>query len=205
MREINWTKLAHISSWILHPFVLPIYVISVILFHKTTSTYSIDAKLYIASIVFLYTIIIPVLSLIALRISGYITSYKIDTRKERILPLIIGAAGYAICAITIAQVPTDTIIYRFMIAAACCELICLVVTFFWKISLHLTGMGAVVALFIVLNILGEGGITIIFAASVLCAGILATARLYLGCHTGTQILVGFCSGFIASAVVLLFS
>ena len=42
-----------------------------------------------------------------------------------------------------------------MVAAACCEVLCLVVSFYWKISLHLTGMGAVVALLVVMNVVGD--------------------------------------------------
>ncbi|MFR6634381.1 MAG: hypothetical protein ACLUQ6_05105 [Alistipes onderdonkii] len=47
-----------------------------------------------------------------------------------------------LCAITIAKIPSAIFLRKFMIAAACCEVLCFVVSFYWKISLHLTAMGA---------------------------------------------------------------
>ena len=91
-----------------------------------------------------------------------------------------------------------------MIAAACCEVMCLVVSLYWKISLHLTAMGAVVALLVVMNIAGVGDMMVPLMIAILCAGALASARLYLGCHNGQQVLAGFCGGFAVAALAVLF-
>ena len=91
-----------------------------------------------------------------------------------------------------------------MLAAACCEVMCLVVSRYWKISLHLTGMGAVVALFVVMNILGVGNMTVPLMVAILLSGALASARLYLGCHNGRQVLAGFCGGFVVTVLAVLF-
>ena len=40
--------------------------------------------------------------------------------------------------------------------------------------------------------------------AILCAGALASARLYLGCHNGQQVLAGFCGGFAVAALAVLF-
>ena len=66
-----------------------------------------------------------------------------------------------------------------MIAAACCEVMCLAVSLYWKISLHLTAMGAVVALLVVMNIAGVGDMMVPLMIAILCAGALASARLFL--------------------------
>ena len=75
-----------------------------------------------------------------------------------------------------------------MVAAAGCEILCLLVTLRWKISLHLTGMGAVVALFSLLSIAGVGDLMGPLLVAVVGSGLLASSRLYLGCHNGLQIL-----------------
>ena len=41
-------------------------------------------------------------------------------------------------------------------------------------------------------------------AAGLCAGALASARLYLGCHNGQQVLAGFCGGFAVATLAVLF-
>lgn len=146
-------------------------------------------------VVALYAIVIPLLSLGVLRSLGRISDYRIDDRRERFLPLLVGAVCYVLCAITIAKIPSAIFLRKFMVAAACCEVLCLVVSFYWKISLHLTGMGAVVALLVVMNVVGVGNMLVPLMVAILCAGALASARLYLGCHNGWQVLAGFCGGF----------
>ena len=110
------------------------------------------------------------------------------SRQHRLLPLLVGAVCYVLCAITIAKIPSAIFLRKFMIAAACCEVLCFVVSFYWKISLHLTAMGAAVALLVVMNVAGVGNMMVPLMVAILCAGALASARLYLGCHNGQQVL-----------------
>lgn len=197
-------KIAHGVSWLLHPFMLPVYVIVVVLTFTVFALYPANLKFYLVWVVALYTILIPLLSLGVLRSLGVLTDWQVDERRERLWPLVIGIACYVLCAMTMAKIPSAIFLRKFMIAAACCEAMCLVVTFYWKISLHLTAMGAVVALFVVMNLAGVGNLMVPLLAAVLCSGLLASARLYLGCHNGTQIFAGFAGGFTVAALAVLF-
>ena len=188
----------------LHPFVLPLYMIVVLLTLTVFAHYSTGVKCYLLWVVVLSAIVIPALSLGVLRSLGRISSYRVDERRERLLPLLIGAICYVLCAITIARIPSAAFLRKFMLAAACCEVMCLVVSGYWKISLHLTGMGAVVALLVVMNILGVGNMMIPLMVAILLAGALASARLYLGCHNAAQVLAGFCGGFVVTVLAVLF-
>lgn len=191
-------------SWVLHPFVLPLYVIAVVLTSTVFILYPANLKLYLVWVVVLYTIVIPLLSLGVLRSLGCVSDWRVDERRERLWPLLIGIVCYVLCALTMAKIPSAIFLQKFMIAAACCEALCLAVTFYWKISLHLTAMGAVVAMFVIMNIAGVGNLLVPLLAAVLCSGLLASARLYLGCHNGAQILVGFGAGFAVAASAVLF-
>lgn len=199
-----YQKLAKTISWALHPFVLPIYVVAVLLTLTVFAYYPANVKLYLVWVVVLYAMLIPVLALGVLRSLGWISDYKVDLRRERIIPLTVGAICYILCALTIAKIPSVDFVRKFMVAAACCELLCLFVSFYWKISLHLTGMGAVVALFVIMNLVGVGNMMIPLMVALLLAGALASARLYLGCHNGAQVLAGFGGGFCIAALALLY-
>ena len=190
-----YRKLSNGISWALHPFLLPLYMIGVLLTLTVFAHYPSGVKIYLLWVVALYAIIIPLLALGVLRSLGRISDYRIDDRRERLLPL---------CAITIAKIPSAIFLRKFMIAAACCEVMCLAVSLYWKISLHLTAMGAVVALLVVMNIAGVGDMMVPLMIAILCAGALASARLYLGCHNGQQVLAGFCGGFAVAALAVLF-
>lgn len=204
MNAMNYRKIANTLSWVLHPFLLPVYLMAVLLTMTTFAHYSTQVKFYLMWVVVLYAIVIPFLVLGVLHSLGRISSFKVDNRRERWLPLAVGIVCYILCAITFAKIPSAIFLRKFMVAAACCEAMCLVVSLWWKISLHLTGMGAVVALLVVMNIVGVGNMLIPLMVAILAAGALASARLYLGCHNGAQVLAGFCGGFVVAMLAVLF-
>lgn len=204
MKTMNYRKIANTLSWVLHPFLQPIYLMAVLLTMTTFARYSPQVKFYLMWVVALYAIIIPFLLLGVLRSLGRITDFRVDDRRERWLPLLVGTVCYVLCAVTFAKIPSAVFLRKFMEAAACCEAMCLVVSLWWKISLHLTGMGAVVALLVVINIIGVGNMLVPLLISILAAGALASSRLYLGCHNGAQVAAGFFGGFAVATLAVLF-
>lgn len=201
---MDFRKLSNLLSWVLHPFLLPLYLMALMLTMTLFARYPSGVKFYLAWVVALYALIIPILSLAVLRALGRLSDFRIDQRRERILPLLIGAVCYLLCAITLAKLPSAVFLRKFMVAAACCEAMCLVVSLRWKISLHMTGMGAAVALLVVMNVVGVSAMLWPLALAILLAGALASARLYLGCHNGAQVLAGFGGGFAVSCLAVLF-
>lgn len=204
MNTMNFRKIANTLSWVLHPFLLPVYLMALLLTMTTFALYSANVKFYFMWVVALYAIIIPFLTLGILRSLGRISDFRVDDRRERLLPLLIGTVCYVLCALTFAKIPSAIFLRKFMVAAACCEAMCFVVSLRWKISLHLTGMGAIVALLVVMNVVGVGNMLIPLAVAILCAGALASARLYLGCHNPRQVAAGFFGGFVVSLLAVLF-
>lgn len=201
---MNYTKLSNGISWVLHPFVLPVYMIVLLLTATTFALYPANVKFYLLWVVVLYAVIIPILALGVLRSLGRISDFRVDDRRERLLPLLVGTVCYVLCAVTISKIPSVVFLRKFMVAAACCEAMCFAVSLRWKISLHLTGMGAAVALLVVMNVAGVGNMMVPLMVAILCAGALASARLYLGCHNGQQVLAGFCGGFAVATLAVLF-
>lgn len=166
--------------------------------------YSTGVKCYLLWVVVLYAIVIPALSLGVLRSLGRISSYRVDERRERLLPLLIGAICYVLCAITIARIPSAAFLRKFMLAAACCEVMCLFVSSYWKISLHLTGMGGRRGAARGDEHPGRGQHDDPAHGGDPACGRLASARLYLGCHNAAQVLAGFCGGFVVTVLAVLF-
>ena len=198
------TRLSKALSVVLHPLFVPFYVMLLLVAGPTQLSYfPTSVKFYLLWVTALYTAVIPLLSVGLLRSMGRITSLAIDDRRERILPLVIGIVCYLLCAATVARIPSAMIVRKFMLAGACCELFCLAVTLYWKISLHLATQGAVAAFLILLTFGNAGNLTGALAVAVLCAGALASARLWLGCQTIRQIAAGYAGGFITAALAVL--
>lgn len=201
----RYTRLSKFVSVLLHPLVVPIYVMILLLFGPTIfSGYTLQLRGYLLLVVTLYATVIPILTVALLRATGRIADCRFDDRHERLWPLAVGTLCYLLCTLTVARIPSALLLRKFMLAAASCELMCLLVSRHWKISLHLTTQGAVAALLLIGGIGGVGHFLVPLAVTLLAAGILASARLYLGCHDGMQTAVGFGGGFLLTAVVILF-
>lgn len=201
---MNYRKISQGLSWALHPFLLPLYVMVLLLTTTAFARYPADVKFYLLWVVVLYALVIPLLVLALLRSLGRLSDWRVDRRDERMLPLAAGLVCYLLCAYTLSRIPSADFLRKFMLAAACCEAMCLIVSRYWKISLHLTGMGAVVALLVLMNVAGVGNMMVPLSVAVLCSGALASARLYLGCHNGWQVFAGFAGGFCLSVFAVLF-
>lgn len=201
---MNTTRLANGLSWALHPFLQPLYLMLLLLTCTAFAAYPATVRLYLLGVVVLYTIVIPALALGVLHSWGRLSDFRIDNRNERILPLLIGAVCYLLCALTLGRIESAVFIRKLMVAAACCEVMCLVVSLRWKISLHLTGMGVLTAMLAVMNFIGVGNMLVPMCVVILASGALASARLYLGCHSGAQVFAGFCGGFAVTALAVLF-
>ena len=80
---MNYKKIATGISWVLHPFLLPVYLMAVLLTMTAFSHYPPNVKFYLLWVVALYAIVIPLLSLGVLRSLGRISDYRIDDRRER--------------------------------------------------------------------------------------------------------------------------
>ena len=83
---MNYKKIATGISWVLHPSLLPVYLMAVLLTMTAFSHYPPNVKFYLLWVVALYAIVIPLLSLGVLRSLGRISDYRIDDRRERFLP-----------------------------------------------------------------------------------------------------------------------
>ena len=182
---------------------MPLYLLGILFTATVFRFYPTAWKGYLLGVVALYTVLIPVLSLGLMRSLGRISDWRLDDRSERSWPLLIGMICYVLCALTMTRIPSAVFLRKFMLAAACCVCCGWAITHFWKISLHMIAMGAVVAALVVMSIAGVGDLFWPLVGAVLGAGALASARLGLGCHDAWQVAAGFAVGFVVMALGVL--
>ena len=91
-----------------------------------------------------------------------------------------------------------------LISAIILIFIASIISKYWKISLHMLGIGGVVGVMFSLNVL-FGGLLQIIMLSILLSGILGVARRNEKAHNNLQIYTGFEIGFlIETGGILLF-
>ncbi|MCC8089404.1 MAG: phosphatase PAP2 family protein [Rikenellaceae bacterium] len=198
------STLAKTVSFIFHPFLLPIYGIMILMFGNTfLSLIYLKIKINLLILATICTLILPGLSIFLLYRLKVIKNLSLKSRSDRVIPLLVVAIGYMLCSYYLSDNMVLHVLTQLVWAALISILACLIVNFFWKISLHMTAMGGMVAFIIYINMHNYGHTPGIIYLSILSAGALATSRLYLGKHKIWQILAGFLLGYIITLVTLL--
>lgn len=192
-------------SYILHPLMIPTLVIVILLYGNTVMTVIPNtAKLVFLGIVAINTLVIPALFLGLLHTLKYLPDLNLDKPRDRIVPMIIVSVCYLVCSYMLSKIMLAYLIKRFLFAALFCLLFNFIVNFFWKISLHMTAMGGLVAMLVVFNFSGFATLPYTLMAFILLAGALGSARMYLGHHNLAQVAAGFAGGFLITGTVFLF-
>ena len=189
----------------MHPFVLPLYMVA-LLVYTDLIPFAVPDQLdnYVFLVVVMNALVMPAFCVMILKVTGIIHDWSLSTRKERIFPLILVAISYACSAWLFSDALPLFILRRFMWSAFGCVVFAAVVNLFWQVSLHLTGAGGAMGAMFVMVMIGYGELLWVFAALTLMTGLLGTARLYLRKHSVAQVAVGFAGGFaIASLMMIL--
>lgn len=205
MEERNvWKGLSRGVSYLLHPFLMPVWLLA-ILFGTGILPFWLPAEIrrYILLVVTVDTLVVPAAGIFLMRAFGLIGDFSLSQRRERTLPMLVVAFCYALCGWMLGSLPVFFLLRRIMLAAIACTLFAFVVNLRWQVSLHMTAIGAATGMVALLLYAGYTGLIGIFCGAVLCAGMLGSARLYLGKHTPAQVAVGFAGGVLVAGAVLL--
>ena len=197
-------QLSKFISIILHPIFMPVLALYLTLKTLPSVVFAISQYLnYIYGIVICCTIILPLLSIFFLMRKGRVSSLEMSNHKERSLPLfgtvIWMLLGFFMLRNILVYAP---ILKAEIIGAILIILFAAIISKFWKISLHLLGIGGVVGVFIALQLM-EGGVLHLLLIFILLSGILGVARIAQKAHNHTQVFVGFLLGVSVELIALL--
>ncbi len=193
-------KLSKIISHIFHPLLIPT-VGFLVLFNSGTylSYLPVNIKAWITSIVFVCTFFIPLMFILFLRYQEIINNIRMQGRQERYLPIIITFFLFVFCFYLIRRIDIPSMFYSFMLGGLFTLLITFFITVWFKISIHMVGLGGLVALIIFISYYLKVNLSFYLIMVILFAGMTGTARLQLKAHTPVEVYSGFIMGF---AVVL---
>ena len=181
-------------SVILHPIVIP--TIGVLLFLSLTSDIIVKERQYLLiSIVFFSTYIIPLIFLLILKAIGMIQSLKVETIRERKIPLFLMLMVFYILGKFLYNIPTFKEL-GILFYSTNISLIIIYFLFFFKIksSLHIMSMSSLFGFFLIYATTHNLNILPIAIIIILLTGLLASSRLHLKAHSLLEINLGFFLG-----------
>jgi hypothetical protein len=147
---------------------------------------------------------LPLSMLPYLRYRNHITSWTVDSRKERILPLFIASILYAATSYVIIRYPIPVFIKTFIFGVFIISLLMTALNMWWKISIHSTAAGALTALVLVLSFKMNSPFLLPLLIVIVSAGLILSSRLKLDVHSPSEVWSGFFLGFIVLGLLLWF-
>jgi len=205
------TPLSKVVSVVFQPLFLPIYAFLLYVtidHHSTFLIRSEQASLqfnYILSIQILLAVIIPIGSLYVMYRSNIISSMSIPDRKERIPIFIITLFYYLLTYYFLRKIHVTNLEFlgafmSFLTGGIILTGLSLLITFFWKISIHAIGISGLAGAFLgfselLFPVLNADEMIIINILLLLLIGVVCSARLYLKAHSFLQIIGGITLGF----------
>jgi hypothetical protein len=188
-------KFSKIVSYIFHPIIMPLMGL-VIIFNSGIyeSEIPVSYMRFLYLIVFLCNVMLPVSILPVLIYIRHIQNLNIDERNQRVIPLIFASLCFYIGYYLVSRYSHSQLINLFMLSTTTVVVIILLVSLFWKISLHMAGIGGITGLIIILSYLYRADIIYLLAIAILITGIIASARLASGSHNPLQIIAGYLVG-----------
>ena len=193
-------RAAQIVSIVFHPLLLTTYLAVVIgVWMPSLLLVRQEHLLIFTAFIFGITFVLPVLNLYVFRQYGMITSWKMESRNERILPFIFISIVYVLIAcLFIYKVHLSVNFTRLLLIIAALVVASTIATFFFKVSVHSLSWWGIVGIVLPLNHVAGGMLIWPTAFIILIAGLVMSARLRLNAHTLGEVMVGGVMGFAVS-------
>ena len=190
-------------SHIFHPLLVPAYAVSVLLYLPIHHflVFPDHYKLLIILLVFLSTFVMPALIFVILKKFRVLKSLEMHDRRERVIPLAVVATFFYATYTLIKQDDHNSILSFFMLGATLLVLLCLIVNYFSKISIHATSWGGFAGALAGFSLSFGVVMTPWIFLVILLAGLVGTARLILKAHTPGQVYLGFILGFVTQMLL----
>lgn len=192
-------------SVVFHPLFMPVYGILIIFSAPTLFGYlPFSVKRLLLLIVMINNVLLPLSLLPYLRYRNHITSWAIDNRRERVLPLFIATILYAATSYIIVRYPVPGFIKSFILGVFIISLLVTVMNMWWKISIHSAAAGAIMALVLVLSLKMNSPLIWPLMIVIISAGLILSSRLKLNAHNSSEVWSGFFLGCSLMALLLWF-
>lgn len=196
--------LAKIVSVLFHPLFMPLYGLIVIFTAPTLFWYlPFEIKRTLLLIILINNILIPVSLLPFFRYRNIISSFMMEDKKERIIPLLIISVLYSVTSYVMFRLQIPLFIKTYFYAISFVAVILLLLTLWQKVSIHAAAAGAMISTILVLSLKMSASLTWFLIPAILITGGIISSRLKLHSHNAFQVYLGFLSGFAGMSLFML--
>ena len=197
-------SLAKILSVVFHPLLMLVYGLAIIFSSPTLFGYlPVEIKKLLFLIVLVNNVFLPISLLPIFMHRNIISSWTISDRKERTTPLILTTLLYGATSFIIFRYQIPFFLKSYIFSAFFLSLIVTVINFWWKISLHSVGAGALLGIVLILSFRMHAPLVDYLILVIVIGGLVLSSRLRLNYHNPSQVWLGFLSGFLGLIVIMI--
>ena len=188
--------IARIFSAVFRPAYYPTVGTLILLCFTYLSLFPWVFKLWVLSLVYVFTFCLPALSVRLYRRAHGWSAPDLRRHHRRAVPYIIYICSYLCLMHILSLIHIPHFMTAIIGAALLIQSVCVVVNVWWKVSMHSAGSGGVIgALAAYAGIFGFNPVWWL-AAAILVSGCVMTSRMLLRQHTLAQVLGGTVIGIV---------
>jgi membrane-associated phospholipid phosphatase len=184
-------RIAQAISAIFHPLILPAIAFTLLVIADPNP--NVLHKLIVEVVAIVFSVVLVPAYIFFLKHKGVVDSADITIREQRINPLTMGAVSYFIGFLLLKLAGASNLIQGLMFCYATNTLLVLLITNWWKVSVHTTAMSGP----LVVLAYQFGNVVFPFFGLIPLVG---ASRLILKRHTVAQVLVGAAIGVLMTAL-----
>ncbi len=190
--------LAKVLSVLLHPLWMPAALVALCFAFDAHLSFNFAplGPVIIVGMVFIMTGIFPLTSALLMKRSGMISDLTMPLRQERIPAYMLSLIYYGMGYWLLRRTPNHPELLSLFFGGSLALLITLLITFRWKISAHMVGIGGVLGAIMAIQVLHGAPVVPLIAILLLLTGALASARLLISDHTPAQVYAGAMLGVV---------
>ena len=190
---------ALIFSYIFHPLFVIGWVVLYLLYRNNLVFLGIapEDKMLVFLRVFGTSIFLPIITVLLLKGLGFISSIKLPTQKDRIIPYVACITFFFWSFYVSKQLADPTELRAFLLSAFIASCASLLINNYMKVSMHAVGVGGMLTFFVLLLFANKLDDVVSLLAAVLVAGVTCSSRLIASDHKPAEVY----TGLIVAAVI----
>jgi hypothetical protein len=182
---------------------MPLYGLLIIYSSPTLLSFiPFEVKRTIFILVTANNIILPLSVASILYSRGAIKTFNVRDRNERVLLLTFALMMYTVTAVLLMKIPVPNLFKAYFISIAIVTLVTLVITVFYRLSLHSAGIGGLLSLLVFMIMLYDIGSVWQLIIVLVPGGAVMSSRLYLDDHKPAEVWAGLFAGAAAMSLSL---
>jgi hypothetical protein len=204
-KEVIQVIVAKVISVLFHPLFMPLYGLIIIFSAPTLFWYlPFKVKKTLLIIILVNNVVIPVSLLPFFRYRNIISSFVMEERNERVVPLLIISLLYSVTSFVMFRLQIPLFLKTYFYSISFVAVLVLLITLWYKVSIHSVSAGAMIGTILALSLKMSISLNWFLIPAIIIGGIILSARLKLNSHNSLQVYFGFMTGLAGISLFMLF-